>query len=115
LGTQQLVRLRCLASPLAALTPLLALERLILTPRIQIQPLALQRFCLTPPAQNTANGTAPLEFNTTGDFNTANGASALQLNSTGNNNTGSGQLENALGLRHGPPQSVAITRCNQGA
>src|SRR6059058_1402111 len=53
LGTQQLVRFRCLASPLAASTPLLALERLILTLRIQIRPLALQRFCLTPPAQKT--------------------------------------------------------------
>src|SRR5947208_8367009 len=53
LGTQQLVRFRCLASPLAASTLLLALDRLILTPRIQIQPLALQRFCLTPPAQKT--------------------------------------------------------------
>src|SRR5207248_4648212 len=53
LGTQQLVRFRCLASPLAASTPLLALERLILTPRIQIRPLALQRFCLTPRAQKT--------------------------------------------------------------
>src|SRR6266550_1791164 len=53
LGTQQLVRFRCLASPLATSTLLLALERLILTPRIQIRPLALQRFCLTPPAQKT--------------------------------------------------------------
>src|SRR5947209_7238530 len=53
LGTQQLVRFRCLASPLAASTPQLALDRLILTPRIQIPPLALQRFCLTPPAQKT--------------------------------------------------------------
>ena len=53
LGTQQLVRFRCLASPLATSTPLLALDRLILTPRIQIRPLALQRFCLTPPAQKT--------------------------------------------------------------
>src|SRR6478735_3822666 len=53
LGTQELVRFRCLASPLATSTPLPALERLILTPRIQIRPLALQRFCLTPPAQKT--------------------------------------------------------------
>src|SRR5260370_33011622 len=53
LGTQQLVRFRCLASPQATSTPLLALERLILTPRIQIQLLALQRFCLTPPSQKT--------------------------------------------------------------
>src|SRR4029077_338622 len=53
LGTQQSVRFRCLASPLATSTPLLALERLILTKRIQIRPLALQRFCLTPPAQET--------------------------------------------------------------
>src|SRR5712672_378498 len=51
LGTQQLVRFRCLASPLAASTPPLSLERLTLTPRIQIRPLALQLFCLTPPAQ----------------------------------------------------------------
>jgi uncharacterized coiled-coil protein SlyX len=50
LGTQQLVRFCCLASPLAASTPLLALERLILTARIQIRPLALQRFCSTPTA-----------------------------------------------------------------
>src|SRR5437763_16242952 len=53
LGTQQLVRFRCLASPLGASTLLLALDRLILTPRIQIRPLALQRFCLTPPALKT--------------------------------------------------------------
>src|SRR5580765_6848761 len=53
LGTQELVRFRCLASPLATSTPLLALQRLILTLRIQIRPLALQRFCLTPPAQKT--------------------------------------------------------------
>src|SRR3954452_19511465 len=53
LGTQQSVRFRCLASPLAASTPLLALERLILIPQIPIRLLALQRFCLTPPAQKT--------------------------------------------------------------
>src|SRR5438874_12959969 len=53
LGTQHLVRFRCLASRPAASTPLLALERLILTPRIQTRLLALQRFCLTPPAQKT--------------------------------------------------------------
>src|SRR5260370_444437 len=53
LGTQQLVRFRCLASPQATSTPLLALERFILTPRIRIQLLALHRFCLTPPAQKT--------------------------------------------------------------
>src|SRR6476659_5923904 len=50
LGTQHLVRFRCLASPLATSTLLLALERLILTPRIQIRLLAPQRFCLIPPA-----------------------------------------------------------------
>src|SRR5262245_13812758 len=44
---------RCLASPLAASTPLLALERLILIREIRIRPLALQRFCLTPTAQKT--------------------------------------------------------------
>src|SRR5260370_7252632 len=49
-GTQQLVRFRCLASPLATSTPLLALDRLILPPRIQIRPLPLHPFCLTPPA-----------------------------------------------------------------
>src|SRR5881227_3980076 len=53
LGTQQSVPFRCLASPLAASTPLLALERLILIPQIPIRLLALQRFCLTPPAQKT--------------------------------------------------------------
>src|SRR5882757_10025116 len=53
LGTQHLVRFRYLASLLAASTPLLALDRLILTPRIQIRPLALQRFCSIPPAQKT--------------------------------------------------------------
>src|SRR6184192_3339331 len=53
LGTQHLVRFRRLASPLAASTPLLALERLISTPRIQIRLLALQRFCLTPQGQKT--------------------------------------------------------------
>src|SRR2546429_2206758 len=40
LGTQQLVRFRCLASPQAASTTLLALQRLILIPRIQIPALA---------------------------------------------------------------------------
>ena len=53
LGTQRLVSFRCLASPLATSTPLLALERLILTSRMKIRLLALQRFCLTPPAQKT--------------------------------------------------------------
>src|SRR5215471_15343344 len=53
LGTQQLVRFHCLASLPATSTPLLALDRLILTKRIQIRPLALQRFCLTPPARKT--------------------------------------------------------------
>src|SRR5262245_27870563 len=53
LGIQELVRFRCLASPPATSTPLLALDRLILTPQIQIRPPALQRFCLTPWAQKT--------------------------------------------------------------
>src|SRR5437763_9041508 len=53
LGTQQLARFRRLASPPATSTLLLALDRLILTPRIQIRPPALQRFCLTPPAHKT--------------------------------------------------------------
>src|SRR6476620_3320292 len=53
LGIQELVRFRCLASPTAISTPLSALDRLILTQRIQIRPLALQRFCLTPSAQKT--------------------------------------------------------------
>src|SRR5437763_17172836 len=53
LGTQQFARFRCLASPPATSTLLLALDRLILTPRIQIRPWALQRFCLTPPAPIT--------------------------------------------------------------
>jgi len=45
----------------------LVLERLILTLRIQIRPLALQRFCLTPPALKTRPmGTAALELNQTG-------------------------------------------------
>ena len=84
LGTQQLVRFRCLASPLAASTPLLALERLILTPRIQIRPLALQRFCLTPPAQKTRPMEQPrLNLTMTGSHNTANGAFALFNNTTG--------------------------------
>src|ERR1051325_5785840 len=52
-GTQQLVRFRCFTSPLATSIPLLALDRLILTPEISIRPLALQRFCLTPPEQKT--------------------------------------------------------------
>src|SRR5215469_4560653 len=64
LGTQQLVRFHCLASLPATSTPLLALERLILTPRIQIRPLALQRFCLTPPAQKT-RPMEPLRLNLT--------------------------------------------------
>ena len=53
LGNTAMGTFRSFASPLAASTPLLALERLILTPRIQIRPLALQRFCLTPSAQKT--------------------------------------------------------------
>src|SRR5215475_16064258 len=52
-GIQQLVRFRCLVLPPAISTPLLALDRLILTRRIQIRPPALQRFCLTPPAHKT--------------------------------------------------------------
>src|SRR5262249_37869593 len=50
---QQLARFRCLASPPATTTPLLALERLNLTSGIQIRPPALQRLFLTPPAQKT--------------------------------------------------------------
>src|SRR5689334_8636522 len=53
LGIQQLVLFRCLRSPPATSTPLLALDRLILTRRILIRPPALQRFCLTPPAHKT--------------------------------------------------------------
>src|SRR5258708_32955606 len=53
LGIQELVRFRCLVCPPATSTPLLALYRLILTSRIQIRPLALQRFCLTLPAHKT--------------------------------------------------------------
>ena len=91
LGTQQLVRFRCLASPLATSTPLLALERLILTPRIQIRPLALQRFCLTPPAQKTRPMEQPrLNLTTTGNNNTATGAFALFSNISGNGNTANG-------------------------
>ena len=77
----------------------MALERLILTPRIQIRPLALQRFCLTPPAQKTRlNGTAALEFNETGSHNTATGAFALFSNTEGNGNTanGAGALQNNI-------------------
>jgi hypothetical protein len=40
--------------------------------------------------ENTANGTAALEFNSTGDFNTANGAFALFSNTTGPSNTANG-------------------------
>src|SRR5262249_26292889 len=74
LETQRLVPFRCLASPPVTSTPLLALDRLISIKEIQIQPLAPQRFCLTPPAQKTqpweqpllnltaqARGTLPLE------------------------------------------------------
>src|SRR5215470_15506044 len=53
LGIQESVLFHCLACPPATSTPLLALERLILTPRIQIRPWALQRFCLTPRARKT--------------------------------------------------------------
>src|SRR6516162_4148224 len=53
LGIQQSVRFRCLASQQATSTRLLGLDRLILTSEIQIRLLALQRFCLTPPAQKT--------------------------------------------------------------
>src|SRR5215469_3862914 len=53
LGIQQLARFRCLASPSATSTPLLALDRLILTPRTTIRPLAVPRSCLMPPVQKT--------------------------------------------------------------
>jgi hypothetical protein len=53
LGTQLSVRFGCFASPPVTSTPLLALERLTLTPGIQTRLLALQRFCLTPWAQKT--------------------------------------------------------------
>src|SRR5882724_11879157 len=53
LGTQQLVRFRCLASPPGASTPLLALERLTSTPETTIRPPVLQRFCSTPRGQKT--------------------------------------------------------------
>src|SRR6266550_4320208 len=53
LGTQQLVRFRCLASPPVTSTPLLARDRLISTSGIQIQPPALPRFYLTPRAHKT--------------------------------------------------------------
>jgi hypothetical protein len=108
-GNTAIGTFRCLASPLAASIPLLALDRLILTPRIQIRPLALQRFLFnTTGTENTANGTAALEFNTTGDFNTANGAFALFNNTEGANNTAvgasalfsntTGEFNNAVGF-----------------
>src|SRR5215471_14970795 len=53
LRIQQLVHFHCLAFPPVTSTPLLALQRLILTRRILIRPPALQRFCLTPPARKT--------------------------------------------------------------
>jgi len=108
-GNTAIGTFRCLASPLAASIPLLALDRLILTPRIQIRSLALQRFLFnTTGTENTANGTAALEFNTTGDFNTANGAFALFSNTEGANNTAvgasalfsntTGEFNNAVGF-----------------
>ena len=45
LRTQQLVGLRSLATPPAASTPALALERLLLNTADKIRPLALQRSC----------------------------------------------------------------------
>jgi hypothetical protein len=69
----------------------LALERSILTLRMKIRPLALQRFCLTLTGpENTANGTAALEFNDIGDHNTANGAFALFSNVMASSNTAAG-------------------------
>src|SRR5262249_52901298 len=47
LGILELARFRCLASRPATTTPLLALIHFILTSRMQIRPLALQRFCRT--------------------------------------------------------------------
>jgi hypothetical protein len=98
-------------SPLAASTPLLALERLILTPRIQIRLLALLLFNTTG-TENTANGTAALELNETGTQNTASGAFALFNNDTGSFNTAIGfeaLLSNTEGLsnsyrRSGTPE-----------
>ena len=101
---RQLVSFRCLASPLATTTPLLVLERLILTLQTTIRPLALQRFCLTPPAQKTrpveqprlnltipATSIRPTEHSPClltreADVNTAIGDSALLNNITGNGN-----------------------------
>src|SRR5262249_40191737 len=53
LGTQQSARFRCLGSPGATSTPLLALDHLTLTLRMQIRPLVPQRFCLILPAHKT--------------------------------------------------------------
>jgi hypothetical protein len=89
----------------------LALERLILTPRIQIRLLALLLFNTTC-TENTANGTAALELNETGTQNTASGAFALFNNDTGSFNTAIGfeaLLSNTEGLsnsyrRSGTPE-----------
>ena len=52
------------------LTRLLALERLISTTEIQIRPLARSAFDQHHGTENTANGTAALEFNETGSLKT---------------------------------------------
>jgi hypothetical protein len=59
----------------------LALDRLILTPRIQIRP----------GTENIANGTAALELNETGSQNTANGVFAVFNNTIGEQNTALGR------------------------
>src|SRR6266550_5533130 len=109
LGTQHLVRFRCLASPLAASTPLLALDRLILTPRIQIRP----------GTENIANGTAALELNETGSQNTANGVFAVFNNTIGEQNTAlgrealfsntTGNFNTAIGIMHSTTTRLAAT------
>ena len=115
LGTQPLVHFRCLASPLAASTPLLALDRLILIPQIPIRLLALQRFCLTPPAQKTRPMEQPrLNLTKAATDNTATGAFALFSNTTGINNTatGAGALFNNIDGIENTANGVNALRAN---
>jgi len=58
---------------------------------MKIRPLALARFCSTPPANaNAANGAFALFSDTSGEGNTATGAVALLNNITGGFNTATG-------------------------
>ena len=91
LGTQQSVRFRCLASPLATFNTAVGAGALdINTADSNTATGAAALLFNTSGTENTANGTAALENNTTGNSNAATGDSALFSNSTGSENTANG-------------------------